>query len=116
MKLEQHSLNLCKVEWNEVIESCDVKNIKEQYITQEQKINLQEEHAAFQRKATVMLSKRDFNKVAMLSNSERFKVRDKRGRSRYCSLPELTCELRHRYLVELKAKYWHHFEEGKLMP
>jgi len=63
-----------------------------------------------------MLSKREFNKVSMLKSHERFKVRDKRGRARYCSLPELTSELRHRYLVELKAKYWHHFEEGKMMP
>jgi len=25
-------------------------------------------------------------------------------------------ELRHRFYIELKASYWHHFEEGLIMP
>lgn len=25
-------------------------------------------------------------------------------------------ELRHRFYIELKAAYWHHFEEGLCMP
>ena len=36
------------------------------------------------------------------------------GNNREISSESLLAELRHRFMMELKATYWHHFEEGAL--